>query len=296
MIRSNIDFVIVDNPVKSILVTSPSTADGKSTTVINLGIAMARNGQRTIIVDCDMRNPVLHKVFQVPNHKGLSDQLCRPDPGEDVPLSDLEIGGLQLLTAGAAPPNPSELLGSQRLVQLLAALVDVADAIILDSPPAAFVADAVILSRRVDGVVLVVAAGKTRREMARQAVINLQHAGANMLGVVLNRAAQKRGGYYYNYAPLADEQTPIVSRILAGLQRVREKVQSSADEEPREQGDGVGMASTLESVPGIGPKRQRLLVEHFGSLENIRRATSEEIAAETGIPFDVAQAVKERLD
>ncbi len=347
MIRSNIEFATMGTSGKSILVTSPAPGDGKSATMINLGIAMARNGQRTILLDSDLRMSVLHKIFHVPNHEGLSDQLCRPDPGEDIPLRDLEIEGLQLLPAGPAPPNPSELLGSQRMEQLLARLKDMADVVILDSPPAAFVADAVILSGRVDGVILVVAAGETRREVARQAVFNLQQTGANILGVVLNRTAQKSGGYYYKYAPFVDEQTPAVNgnRVLAGLQRAREKganilavvqnriaqkrggynyehapsvdgqtpavngnrvlagvqrepkkVQGSPSEGPKKESAVVGMASILESVPGIGPKRQRLLLEQFGSLEDIRQATTEEIASETGIPFDVAQAVKARLN
>lgn len=296
MIRNNIEFILMDTPGKSILVTSPAPGDGKSATVINLGIALARNGQKTIIVDCDMRKPVLHTVFHLPNDEGLSDQLRRPDPGKAIPVRDLEIEGLQLLTAGSAPTNPSELLGSPPFEQVLFSLKDAADVVILDSPPAAFVTDAVILSRRVDGVVLVVASGKTRRDVARQAIFNLQHAGANILGAVLNRAPQKRGAYYYSYAPLVEEQRSLFNRILAGLQRVRKKGQRSAEEGPWEQVSRDGTASILASVPGIGPSRQRLLLEQFDSVEDIRRATIEEIASAASMPYGVAQAVKERLD
>lgn len=346
MIRSNIEFATMGISGKSILVTSPSPGDGKSSTMINLGIAMARNGQKTILVDSDMRMSVLHKVFQVPNHEGLSSQLIRQDPENDIPLRDLEIEGLQLLTSGPAPPNPSELLGSRRMEQLLTKLKELADVVILDSPPAAFVADSVILSGRVDGVILVVAAGETRREIVRQAVFNLQQTGAKILGVVLNRASQKRGGYYYKYqyAPYVGEQTSMINRAVARLKRMSEasigtlgvffdrispkpndyhpKDAPVVDEKPVSdtsvfngvhsvhskvrssstnggsggQGTKVATTSILESVHGIGPKRKQTLLEHFGSLEDIRRATTEEIAAETGIPYDVAQAVKERLE
>jgi succinoglycan biosynthesis transport protein ExoP len=231
MIRNNIEFATMGIAGKSILVASPGLADGKSSTVVNLGIAMARNGQRTTLVDSDMRRPMLHRIFDARNNGGLSNQLCRSNSATDVPLQTLDIEGLQLLTAGTIPPNPSELLNSERMEEILVTLMEGTDVIIFDSPPAALVADAAILSRYVDGVILVISAGKTRRKMAKQAVFNLQQAGANILGVVLNRASEKAGGYY-KYAALVDEQTPAVKRIISRLKGIR------------------------EGVPGTGPKSQ----------------------------------------
>ena len=197
MIRNNIQFMSIDNPGRSFLVTSPTTGDGKSSTSINLAIAMAQNGHRTVLVDADMRKPVLHKVFGFSNSSGLTNQFRNLDPAEKIHLRKTEIENLQVLTAGELPPNPSELLGSQRMDFIIASLKDQADMIIFDTPPAALVADATALSKHVDGVVLVVSAGKTRRDMARRALFNMQQAGANILGVVLNRSAEKNGKYTY---------------------------------------------------------------------------------------------------
>jgi capsular exopolysaccharide synthesis family protein len=200
MIRSNIQFMSIDRPVKSIMVTSPTPGEGKSFTVANLGIAMAQAGLKTIIVDTDLRRPVQHQVFTVPNLEGLTDLLRSPEPEINSHLKHTGFENLQVITCGTLPPNPSEVLGSQRMGQLLAGLNEMADVVIYDSPPVVAVADATVLSRRVDGVVLVIEARQTRRDVARQAIVNLQQAGAHMLGGVLNRASYKRGSYhYYHY-------------------------------------------------------------------------------------------------
>jgi non-specific protein-tyrosine kinase len=198
MIRSNIQFMSVDRPAKIIMVTSPTPGEGKSTTVANLGVVMAQAGLKTIIIDADLRRPTQHQVFQVPNLGGLTDLLCSPELEINGHLRSTSVPNLQLITCGVLPPNPSELLGSQRLGQLLASLNEMADVVILDSPPAVAVADAAVLSNRVDGVVLVTQAGKTRREVARQAISNLKQAGANVFGAVLNRVSKRDGGYHYH--------------------------------------------------------------------------------------------------
>jgi succinoglycan biosynthesis transport protein ExoP len=197
MIRSNIQFMSVDQAAKTIMVTSPTPGEGKSTTATNLGVVMAQAGLKTIIVDADLRRPVQHQLFQVANLGGLTDLLCSPELEINSHLRNTSIENLQLLTCGVIPPNPSELLGSQRMGQMLDRLSELADVVIFDSPPAVGVADAIVLSNRVDGVVLVIQAGQTRRDMARQAVSNLEQAGAHFLGTVLNRVTRKQGGYYY---------------------------------------------------------------------------------------------------
>lgn len=198
-IRSNIQFTSIDRPAKTIMVTSSTPKEGKSFTVANLGISMAQAGLRTIIVDSDLRRPVQHQIFTVPNLAGLTDLLCSPELDLNNHLKDTEIENLQVMTCGIFPPNPAELLGSQRMGQLMARLNEVADVVIYDSPPAATVTDAAVLSSRVDGVVLVIEAGQTSRDIARQAVEDLKQAGATLLGGVLNRVSQKGGGYYYHY-------------------------------------------------------------------------------------------------
>lgn len=219
MIRSNIHFMSVDRPAKTIMVTSTTPGEGKSITAANLGVIMAQAGLKTIIVDADLRRPVQHQVFQVPNQGGLTDLLCSPELEIISYLRNTTVENLHLITFGVLPPNPSELLGSQRMGQLLASLNQMADVVILDSPPVAAVTDAAVLSNRVDGVVLITYAGQTRRDVARQAVLALQQAGANLLGGVLNGISRREGGYYYQqyYTPNRHESAGQPSR--AGLRR-----------------------------------------------------------------------------
>jgi succinoglycan biosynthesis transport protein ExoP len=200
MIRSNIQFMSVDRPLKAIMVTSPTSSEGKSLTVANLAVVMAQAGLKTIIADTDLRRPVQHQIFHVPNMGGVTDLLRSPDIEVNGHLEDTEIENLRVLTSGEIPPNPSELLGSQRMGQLLDRLTELADVVIFDSPPVLAVTDATVLSKRIDGLLLVTEAGQTRREAARQAVLNLQQAGANLLGGVLNRVSHKGRGYYYYYS------------------------------------------------------------------------------------------------
>jgi polysaccharide biosynthesis transport protein len=199
MIRSNIQFAAIDRPAKVIMVTSPTPGEGKSTTVANLGVVMAQAGLKTIIVDADLRRPVQHQIFQVPNMIGLTDLLRTPKAELTDHLKQTAIENLYLISSGITPPNPSELLGSKRMEQVVAALAEQADVVIFDSPPAVAVTDAAVLSTKVDGVVLVIEAKRTRRDAAKQALLNLQQAGAHLLGGVLNRFSQG-GSYYYYYS------------------------------------------------------------------------------------------------
>ena len=200
IIRSNIQFMAVDRPLKVIMVTSPISSEGKSITVANLGVVMAHAGLKTIIVDTDLRRPVQHHLFGLSNRQGLTNLLRSPGVAINGYLEETEIENLQVLTCGEIPPNPSELLGSQRMGQLLTRLAELADVVLFDSPPVLAVADATVLSKRVDGLVLVTEAGQTRRDVAQQAVVNLRQAGARLLGGVLNRVSHQGRGYYYYYA------------------------------------------------------------------------------------------------
>lgn len=202
VIRTNVQFMSVDKPAKTIMVTSPAPGEGKSTTVANLGVVMAQAGLKTIIVDADLRRPIQHKIFQLPNLAGLTELLRTPELEIDGHLKETGVENLQLITCGALPPNPSDLMVSQRMGQVLASLTDMADVVIFDSPPAVAFADPIVLANRVDGVVLVTQAGQTRRDVARQAVLNLQQAGANFFGAVLNRVSQKEGDHYYHHYTL----------------------------------------------------------------------------------------------
>jgi succinoglycan biosynthesis transport protein ExoP len=200
MLRSNIQFTSNGRPVRTLLVTSASPMEGKSVTLANLGVVFAQNGLHTILVDSDLRRPVLHKIFQLPNRVGLSNTLLAPVTKlTEGAVQPTEIENLCVMTSGPLPPNPSELLGSARMSQLIGELAKVADAVIFDSPPVLSATDAALLANRLDATILVSDAGRTRRETALRAVDQLQRAGSNLLGGVVNRLQKKSGGYYYYY-------------------------------------------------------------------------------------------------
>lgn len=207
-LRTNIQFSSVDNPIRTLLVTSSSPGEGKSTTAANLAVVMAQTGQRVIVVDTDLRRPVLHKVFGIPNNTGLTTALLAGDQlAIEGQLQSTEIANLHVLTSGPIPPNPSELLGSHRMGHLVKQLGSQADMVIFDSPPVLAVTDAAVLGRQVDGVLLVADAGATREQALANAASELKKTGANVLGVALNRLDVRSGGYYYYYYYYTDEKT-----------------------------------------------------------------------------------------
>jgi polysaccharide biosynthesis transport protein len=199
MIRSNIQFLSVEKPNKSLLVTSAVRGEGKSVMVANLGVVMAQAGYKTIVVETDLRAPVLHNIFGLHNAAGLTDLLRHPDESRSVEslVVATHIPDLYILNSGELPPNPSELLGSRRMKQVMTQLSEMADVVIYDSPPAITVTDAAVLAQEVDGVVLVVQVEQTRRELLRQALFNLRQAEANIYGVILNGVPRKQHSYYY---------------------------------------------------------------------------------------------------
>jgi capsular exopolysaccharide synthesis family protein len=199
MLRTNLQFSTVDRPFKTLLITSANPTEGKSTTLANLAVVMAQAGLSVIAVDSDLRRPLLHKIFRLPNAEGLTNALLHSNPEPDAYLQATDVENLQVLTTGPLPPNPAELLGSERMKGLVAHLKGKADILLFDSPPSLAVADAAILAAQLDGVLLVVDAGSTRRELVTRAVEGLNKIGANLLGVALNRLSSRGGGYYYYY-------------------------------------------------------------------------------------------------
>src|SRR5262245_44580838 len=184
-LRTNIQFSSLDKPVRTLLATSSGPEEGKSTTLANLAVVLAQAEKRVILVDCDLRKPALHKLFGLPNAAGLTSLLVQDDLKE-LPLQEVGLAGLSVLTSGPLPPNPSELLGSQRLAHLIERLKEEADYVLFDTPPVIAVTDAAVLATRLDGAILVVSAGRTRRDLAQKAKAQLERVNANILGVVLN--------------------------------------------------------------------------------------------------------------
>lgn len=197
ILRTNIMYSSFDKKIKRILVTSSEPGEGKSTTSGNLALAFAQDEKKVILIDCDLRKPSLHKKFRISNNRGLSDVIIDRDKLNKCIQKRTEY--LDILTAGKIPPNPSEMLGSQAMSSLLDELSNVYDVIILDSPPVLAVTDAQILSTKVDGVVLVVRAEKTKKDTVLAAKGVLDKVNANILGTVLNGGDKNKDNYYYYY-------------------------------------------------------------------------------------------------
>jgi non-specific protein-tyrosine kinase len=197
-LRTNLQFSGIDAPLRTLLITSPSPSDGKSSIAANLATVIAQSDKDVVVVDGDMRRPTIHKVFKLSNRLGLSDYFLRaPDKMSGV-VKKTPVNNLSIITSGSLPPNPSELLSSTKMRDVIALLAKHFDMVILDSPPLLAVTDALVLTKNVDGVILVVDPKKTKRSAIKQAIEQLQRVNARLLGVVLNNIKIKRSSYYYN--------------------------------------------------------------------------------------------------
>ncbi len=199
-LRTQIQYARSEKPVQTILVSSPGPGEGKSTSVTNLAITMAQMGSKTILVDSDLRRPVLHSLFDLKRDVGLSNYLVGRAEIEEV-IRPTSVDNLYLISCGILPPNPSELLGSKRMQELIQQLKNEYDYVLFDSPPLIAVTDAVVMAPWVDGVVLVLRSGKTDRDAAVRAFELLRNVKANVLGTLLNDVlpSYMYGSYYYYY-------------------------------------------------------------------------------------------------
>lgn len=199
LLRTNLQFVAVERSLRLLLVTSPAPEDGKSLTAANLSAAYTRAGKRVILVDADLHRPSQQRFFQVMNNIGLTMSLFDHQIPVEELLQQTTLPGLRILSAGPLPPNPAELLGSQRMQEILGDLRELADIVIIDSPPVSAVSDATILSTYVDGVLLVTHATDTSRTVAKQTLHALQQVRAALVGVVYNGTDQPANRYAYDY-------------------------------------------------------------------------------------------------
>ena len=195
-LRTNLSFYNLDKPLKTLVVTSPAAGEGKSTTIANLAVTMAQSGRRTILVDCDLRRPTLHELFDLAMTPGLTN-LVMDEVGE-LPLQQTAVENLQIMSSGPKPPNPADLLGAARMDQIIAQLAERADMVLFDVPPVMAAADAAILGAKTDGVLLVIQAGKTRRDQSERAREILEKAKARIVGATLTNAPKDSSmGEYY---------------------------------------------------------------------------------------------------
>lgn len=202
-LRTNISFSKADGTLKTIAVTSDSPAEGKSTVSANLAVTFANQEQNTILVDLDMRKPTVHATFGIQNSSGLVNLLTDSVKNLEMLLpsycKESGIDNLMVLPSGPTPPNPSELLGSDRMATLLAALSKHYDRIVLDTPPVISVTDAQIISSRADATILVVPYGIAQKAAVLDAKVLLQKVNANIIGVVMNRVpTTAQSNYYYD--------------------------------------------------------------------------------------------------
>ena len=200
-LRTSIQYASVDYPIKTLLVTSPSPGEGKSTVSINLAIVLAQSGLRVILVDADLRRPVIHKRLNLSNRGGLTSLFVfSPDEVVSSLQAFENMSDMMVMTSGSLPPNPSELFMSERMNQILEKLKRAADIVIIDSPPLMVVTDAAVLAPRVDGVLMAIKPGETKLSACQQSVQQLQQVGGNLIGVVMNSITEKgmRSYYYKN--------------------------------------------------------------------------------------------------
>ena len=196
-LRTNIKYSSFDNEYRCIAVTSSGMGEGKSTTAGNLAFALAQSDSTVLLVDCDLRKSSMHKHFKISNNVGLTDVLVGTYNLEETIYKYDE--NLNVLTAGKSTPNPSEMLGSKAMGRFLEEAKEKYDYVIIDTPPVIAVTDAQVLATKVDGTILVVHAGETKKQVVMTAVDLLKKVGGNIIGTVLNSVEMKGSNYYYYY-------------------------------------------------------------------------------------------------
>jgi len=198
-LRTNLDFSSIDEKLQVLIVTSAGPGEGKSTTITNLAVTFAQSERKVVLIDCDMRKPTAHHTFTLSNRVGLSSVLSSQLKLQDV-IQPSPIPNLDIITSGNIPPNPTEMIASNRMTAMLEELKQMYDMILIDTPPLLAVTDAQIAATKSDGVVLVIDQGKVKKDVALKATKSLELVKARLLGVVLNnvkRSAKDQTYYYY---------------------------------------------------------------------------------------------------
>ena len=225
-VRTNVEFASGETPLRSLLVASAVPGEGKTVTASNLAVSFAQAGRTTCLVDADLRRPTIHELFGLSNDRGLTTLMAGDESSYEAATHATDVGRLRVLTSGPLPPNPAELLASPRMRAILAGLLEQVDLVVIDSPPLQAVTDAAVLSSLVDGTVLVVGAGRTRRGSLVRGRDALERVGAHVLGALLNGVSEgmDSGGafaYFGYYGPASEttalevDPSPVFSAPLA---------------------------------------------------------------------------------
>jgi capsular exopolysaccharide synthesis family protein len=200
-LRTGVYVAGLTSPIRKLMITSGRPSEGKSFVAANLAVSLAQTGARVILVDCDLRRPCQHHMFDLPLDPGFTNLVINPDLKVEDVLQPTEVETLQVISCGIIPPNPAELIGSKRAAEVMDLIADQADLVIFDTPPAATVTDALVIAPRVDAVIQVVLSGATRIDVVRRCKILLERNGARLLGPVLNQVARvNMTSYEYYYS------------------------------------------------------------------------------------------------
>jgi len=197
-LRSNIQFCCFDKRVKTLTVTSCTPNEGKTTTAINLAVFGAKAGSNVLLVDCDLRKPVIARRLGIRNPLGLTNFITGHATLDRV-VNETHIPNLSIISCGPIPPNPAEMLSSKMFSSFLSNMKEFYDIIIADTPPLSGIIDAAIIASKTDGTVLVISSGGVEYKLAKQVITQLEHANANILGIALNKVKRKYYGRYYQY-------------------------------------------------------------------------------------------------
>ncbi|MFL5733174.1 MAG: polysaccharide biosynthesis tyrosine autokinase, partial [Chloroflexia bacterium] len=209
VLRTNIQFTSLDRPIRSLVVTSTAPQEGKSFVASNLAVVMAQAGKRVILIDADLRRPKLHELFGLSNKVGFTDVVLAGSTGVPGAVQMVPgVNNLAVITSGALPPNPSELLDSRQAAKVMEQLTQQTDILVIDSPPAGAVTDPIIVATRVDAAIMVISAGKTRRDAIARTRLSLENVGVSTLLPVLNRVATTGMRDFYGYRATEDEVAP----------------------------------------------------------------------------------------
>jgi non-specific protein-tyrosine kinase len=187
-LRTNLMFSSVESPIQTLLVTSAAREDQKSVTLANLAVTFAQSGNRTILVDADLRQPKQHEIWNIRKDRGLSSMMVDDSAIDSPPLQDTAVRGLEIVSSGELPPNPADLLSGKRMDEIIAALKQRADYVLFDSPPILAATDAALLGIKLDGALLAIRAGETRRDHTTQARRALERVHVRIVGAVLTNA------------------------------------------------------------------------------------------------------------
>lgn len=208
LLRTNLEFASASGDLNTLVVTSPVAGEGKSTVAANLGIVMAQNGQRTVIIDADLRKPTQARIFGVPDDQGLTTLLTHPEHPWHSIAKAVALPNLMLIPSGPLPPDPADMVSSKRFAELIERVANEADVVIIDAPPVLAAADSLAIAARADGIMFVCYSHKTRLDALQHATRSVQQGGIRLVGIVLNRMKHQHspsyyGEYYGSAAPSA---------------------------------------------------------------------------------------------